>query len=242
MPTEHISALPGEIAKTVLMPGDPLRAKFFAEKYLEDLHCFNTIRNMLGFTGTYHGKPVSIMGSGMGLCSIGIYSYELFAFYDVENIIRVGTCGSYNDARFELSDTVLVTEAFSFSSYAQEMTGDTETVLPASPALLRKLRESAARQGITLPEARTHSTDVIYYAPEIEARRVHRMREEYGCDIIECEAFALFHNARVTGKHAAGLMQIADLKERDLHASAEERERGGSRMFEVALGTVLEEA
>ena len=114
MPTAHNSAKKGEIAKTVLMPGDPLRAKYFAEKLLDDVYQFNSVRNMFGYTGKYKGKEVSIMGSGMGICSIGIYSHELFSQYDVDKIIRVGTCGVYADEKFELLDTILVNEAFPF--------------------------------------------------------------------------------------------------------------------------------
>ncbi|MBR2672178.1 MAG: purine-nucleoside phosphorylase [Oscillospiraceae bacterium] len=235
MSTEHNSARPGEIAKTVLMPGDPLRAKFFAETFLEDVHLFNSIRNMYGFTGKYKGKPVSIMGSGMGICSIGIYSYELFKFFDVDNIIRLGTCGCYKDENFELLDTVLVKDAFSLSTYAKEQSGFEGNVIPADPGLLDKLRASAKALGYPLPEGRTHSSDVIYYEKEQDERKVTRYRDEFGCDIIECECFALFHNARVTGKHAGGLMSIVDLETRDLHSTAEERERGNLRMCEIAL-------
>ena len=123
MPTAHNGAKKGEIAKTVLMPGDPLRAKYFAEKLLDDVYQFNSVRNMFGYTGKYKGKEVSIMGSGMGICSIGIYSHELFSQYDVDKIIRVGTCGVYADEKFELLDTILVNEAFSFSTYALEQSG-----------------------------------------------------------------------------------------------------------------------
>lgn len=239
MPTNHNTAKRGEIAKTVLMPGDPLRAKYFAEKLLTDVHQFNFVRNMLGFTGKYHGKEVSIMGSGMGICSIGIYSYELFTEYDVDNIIRVGTCGVYADEKFELLDTVLVTEAFSFSTYAKEQSGYEGNITYADPELLDRLRESAGKLGVRMPEARTHSSDVIYFTPERAAGRSERMRDQYGCDIIECESFALFHNAAVTGKKAAGLMQVVDLINRNLHATPEEREKAGLQMFEIALGTVL---
>ena len=224
MPTNHNTALPGEIAKTVLMPGDPLRAKYFAEKYLEDVRLFNSVRNMFGFTGTYQGQPVSIMGSGMGICSIGIYSYELFKEYDVDNIIRVGTCGCYRDENYELLDTVLVTEAFSYSTYAREQSGYEGSITYADPELLEKCRRSAQRLGVPLPEARTHSSDVIYYENGRKDRVVERMRTELKCDIIECECFALFHNAAVTGKKAAGIMQITDLLTRGGRATPEERE------------------
>lgn len=239
MPTAHNEAKKGEIAKTVLMPGDPLRAEYFASKLLTDVHRFNTVRNMFGFTGKYKGKEVSIMGSGMGICSIGIYSYELFKEYDVDNIIRVGTCGVYADEKFELLDTVLVTEAFSFSTFAQEQSGYDKPITYADEELLDKLRKCAASMKIRMPEARTHSSDVLYYTKEKRAVLADRMKNQYGCDIVECESFALFHNARMTGKKAAGLMQVVDLIKRDQHATSEERERAGQQMFEIALGTLF---
>lgn len=179
------------------------------------------------------------MGSGMGICSIGIYSYELFKEYDVDNIIRVGTCGVYADEKFELLDTVLVTEAFSFSTFAQEQSGYDKPITYADEELLDKLRESAANMGVRMPEARTHSSDVLYYTKEKRAVLADRMRNQYGCDIVECESFALFHNAKMTGKKAAGLMQVVDLIKRDQHATSEERERAGLQMFEIALGTLF---
>lgn len=239
MPTAHNEAKKGEIAKTVLMPGDPLRAEYFANLLLTDVHRFNTVRNMFGYTGKYKGKEVSIMGSGMGICSIGIYSYELFKEYDVDNIIRVGTCGVYADEKFELLDTVLVTEAFSFSTFAQEQSGYDKPITYADEELLEKLRKSAANMNIRMPEARTHSSDVLYYTKEKRAVLADRMRNQYGCDIVECESFALFHNAKMTGKKAAGLMQVVDLIKRDQHATSEERERAGQQMFEIALGTLF---
>lgn len=238
MSTPHNSAKKGDIAKTVLMPGDPLRAKFFAEKYLDNIVMFNSVRNMFGYTGTYKGKPISVMGHGMGIPSIGIYSYELFTEYDVDNIIRLGTCGCYADQKFELLDTVLITEAFSFSTYALEQSGFEGNITYADETLLNKLRESAKAQNIRLPEARTHSSDVFYYEEEQGNKITSRMLNEYQCDVIECECFALFHNAAVTGKKAAGLMSIVDLETRDLHATIEERELGGAQMMEIALGVL----
>ena len=240
MSTPHNTAQIGEIAKTVLMPGDPLRAKYIAETFLENPRQFNTVRNMFGYTGTYKGKEVSIMGSGMGICSIGIYSHELFTQYDVDNIIRVGTCGVYADEKLELLDTVLVTEAFSFSTFALEQSGYDKPITYADEELLEKLRKSAANMNIRMPEARTHSSDVLYYEKDKRAVLADRMKNQYGCDIVECESFALFHNAKMTGKKAAGLMQVVDLIRRDLHATSEERERAGRQMFESALGTLFE--
>lgn len=236
MSTPHNQANIGDIAETVLMPGDPLRAKYLAETFLDEVTQFNSVRNMLGYTGTYKGKRVSVMGSGMGIPSIGIYSYELFTKYNVNNIIRIGTCGCYADDKYELLDTILITEAFSFSTYAKEQNGFEGDITYASPELLEQLRGSAKTAGVILAEARTHSSDVFYYEKEQRARLFDRMRYTYGCDIIECECFALFHNAAVTGKRAAGLVSLVDLPTRDLHATIKEREMGGAQMMEIALG------
>ena len=134
MSTPHNSAEKGDIAKTVLMPGDPLRAKFIAENFLDNPRLFNEVRGMLGYTGTYKGKPVSVMGSGMGQPSIGIYSYELFTEYDVDNIIRVGSCGAY-DEKLDLFDVMLVTDAYSDATYAKMQSGFDGKILTASPEL-----------------------------------------------------------------------------------------------------------
>nr|HPJ24275.1 purine nucleoside phosphorylase DeoD-type [Bacillota bacterium] len=134
MNTPHINAPEGSIAKTVLMPGDPLRAKYIADTFLTDVIQFNEVRNMFGFTGYYNGRRISVMGSGMGMPSIGIYSYELYKFFGVERIIRIGSCGSYSP-ELNLYDTVLVTEAYSESSYANVQSGETSHVLTSSPEL-----------------------------------------------------------------------------------------------------------
>ena len=144
MPTPHISAERGDFAKTVLMPGDPLRAKFFAEQFLDDLRLVNEVRGMLGYTGTYKGKPVSVMAHGMGIPSIGIYSYELFKFYDVDNIIRIGSTGGYT-ADLKLYDTVLATAAYSESTYALYQNGDTSDIMYPSEELNEKLRDRSGR-------------------------------------------------------------------------------------------------
>ena len=147
MPTPHNAANKGDIAKTVLMPGDPLRAKFIAENFLDNAVCYNTVRGMFGYTGTYHGVPVSVQGSGMGMPSIGIYSYELFKFYDVDNIIRIGSAGSYT-ADAKLFDTVLATGAVSESNYARVQSGNDHDITFPSEELNDKLRASAKKQGI----------------------------------------------------------------------------------------------
>ena len=164
MATPHISAEKGDFAKTVLMPGDPLRAKFIADTFLKDVRQVTDVRGMLGFTGTYEGRPISVMGSGMGMPSIGIYSYELFKFYDVDNIIRIGSAGSYT-ADAKLFDTVLATGAVSESNYARVQSGNDHDITFPSEELNDKLRASAKKQGIKLIEGNIHSSDVFYRQP-----------------------------------------------------------------------------
>ena len=151
MSTPHTRANPGDFAKTVLMPGDPLRAKFIAETFLENPRLVTDVRGMLGYTGTYQGHPVSVMGSGMGMPSIGIYSYELYSQYGVENIIRVGSAGSYTE-KAKIFDVVLATGAYSESNYAVTQSGDTDDIQKPSEELNNALRASAKKQGIPLIE------------------------------------------------------------------------------------------
>ena len=164
MSTPHNAAEKGDFAKTVLMPGDPLRAKFIADTFLQDVRQVTGVRGMLGFTGTYEGRPISVMGSGMGMPSIGIYSYELFSQYGVENIIRIGSAGSYTD-KAKLFDVVLATGAYSESNYAVTQSGDTDDIQQPSCELNNALRASAAAQNIPLIEGNIHSSDVFYRQP-----------------------------------------------------------------------------
>ena len=189
MSTPHISAEMGDFAKTVLMPGDPLRAKFIADTFLQDVRQVTGVRGMLGFTGTYEGRPISVMGSGMGMPSIGIYSYELFSFYGVENIIRIGSAGSYTE-KAKLFDTVLATGAVSESNYARVQSGFTGNITLPSAALNEKLRASAAKQGIPLIEGNIHSSDVFYRQPS-DAKPTYweKLRDEDGCLCVEMESF-----------------------------------------------------
>ena len=236
MSTPHNKAALGDIAKTVLMPGDPLRAKFIAETYLENPVCFNTVRNMLGFTGTYKGKKITVMGSGMGMPSIGIYSYELFSQYGVENIIRIGSAGSYTD-KAKLFDVVLATGAYSESNYAVTQSGDTDDIQQPSGELNNALRASAAAQNIPLIEGNIHSSDVFYRQPS-DAKPTYweKLRDEKGCLAVEMESFALFHNAKVLGKRAACLLTISDSFVSPEITTAEQRQTSFTEMMKVALG------
>jgi len=235
MPTPHNAAEKGAIAKTVLMPGDPLRAQFIAETYLENAVEFNRVRGMLGFTGTYRGKPVSVMGSGMGMPSIGIYSYELFAMYDVDAIIRIGSAGGYRDS-LKLFDVLLEVEAYSESTYARCQNGFTGSRIAADESLCARLRESAARLGYPLIEGCVHSSDVFYHEETGGDPYWQKVSKEQNCLAVEMESFALLHNARVTGKKAACLVTISDMLRGGYDTSAQEREHGFTRMMEIALG------
>ena len=236
MSTPHIAAEPGDFAKTVLMPGDPLRAQFIAETFLQDVRQVTAVRGMLGFTGTYQGRPISVMGSGMGMPSIGIYSYELFKFYGVDNIVRIGSAGSYTD-KAKLFDVVLASGAVSESSYAKTQSGFEGHITFPSRELNEKLRASAAKQGIPLIEGNIHSSDVFYRQPS-DAKPTYweKLRDEQGCVCVEMESFALFANAQVLGKHAACLLTISDSFVSPEATTAEQRQKSFTDMMKVALG------
>ncbi|MEG0804582.1 MAG: purine-nucleoside phosphorylase [Pygmaiobacter sp.] len=235
MATPHNNAEVGAIAKTVLMPGDPLRAKFIAETFLENPTLFNSVRGMLGYTGTYHGNPVSVMGSGMGMPSIGIYSYELYSKYGVEQIIRIGSAGSYTD-KAKVFDVVLATGAYSESSFARVQSGCEEDIIPPSASLNECLRHSAAQLGIPMIEGVIHSSDVFYR--EDKTPYWQKLRDERGCIAVEMESFALFNNARVLGKNAACLLTISDSFVSPEITTAQERETSFTNMMKVALGAL----
>lgn len=232
MATPHNKGEKKDIAKTVIMPGDPLRAKFIAQNWLTSPVLFTDVRNMYGYTGTYQGMAVSVMGSGMGMPSMGIYSYELFRMYDVDAIIRVGSAGSYCD-RMRIFDTMLVTSAFSESSYALVQNGCKEHILQPSADLNKKLGRAAENLLRPLVEGRVHSTDVFYREGSKDYYR--ELYEKQDCLAVEMESFALFHNANVCGKKAACLLTISDSFVSEEITTAEERERSFTDMIEIAL-------
>ncbi len=232
MSTPHISAEKHEIAKTVLMPGDPLRAKFIADTFLEDVKQFNTVRNMFGYTGTYKGKKISVMGSGMGMPSIGIYSYELYKFYDVENIIRIGSCGAYTD-KIALYDVLLAESAYSESSYAYVQSGSYKQPYTYPSKHLNERLEAAAKAlKIPITKGVIHSSDVFYREHFEDYKKIYK---EYDAIAVEMESFALFHNAKVTGKNAACLLTVSDSLVTKEATSSEERQNAFTKMMEIAL-------
>lgn len=236
IPTAHISCTNKEdIAKTVIMPGDPLRAKFIADNFLEDVKQINSVRNMYGYTGFYNGNKVTVMGSGMGMPSIGIYSYELYAFYDVETIIRIGSAGSYIE-ELNLFDLVLVNEAYSESTFAEiVMGGDDKHILSASETTNNLIKASAKELGLTMREDKIHSSDVFYRKNFEDYKTINK---EHGCCCVEMESYALFANAQELGKNAACILTISDSLVKEQGASSEERETGLVNMIKIALNTV----
>lgn len=236
MSTPHNAANLGDIAKTVLMPGDPLRAKFIAETYLENPVQFNTVRNMFGYTGTYKGKKVSVMGSGMGMPSIGIYSYELFKFYDVENIIRIGSAGAYTD-KLDLFDLVLADSAWSESSFAIAQAGVEGDIQYPSEDLNKALENAAQMQQTHITKARIHSSDVFYHEDNVDDH--NDFYNKHQCVCVEMESFALFHNAKILGKQAACLLTISDSLVTHAVTTAEQRQSSFHHMMEVALEAAI---
>ncbi|MDE6253365.1 MAG: purine-nucleoside phosphorylase [Lachnospiraceae bacterium] len=236
MATPHNEADKGIIAKTVLMPGDPLRAEFIANTYLEQVVKFNNVRNMYGFTGKYKDKEVSVMGSGMGMPSIGIYSYELYTVYGVENIIRIGSAGSYcNEA--DIYDVVLVSEAYSESSYAKVQNGYDKDKTYPSEKLNQKILDVADRTGIPVIKGCVHSSDVFYR--EDKTPYYQRLYEEKGCIAVEMESFALFHNASVLKKNASCILTISDSFVSHKETTSDERQKSFVKMMELALETAV---
>jgi len=229
MSTPHNQANKGDIAKTVLMPGDPLRAKYLAETYLENVKQFNATRSMFGYTGTYKGKEVSIMGSGMGMPSIGIYSYELFHFYDVENIIRIGSCGSFKED-VHLRDIIIVQGACTDSNYAHqyELPGTYSAISDYS--LLEKAVEKAKEKNLTYHVGNVLSSDLFYHADNKADKWI-----KMGCLATEMESYALFANAAYADKKALTLLTVSDSLVTNEETTAEEREKTFTAMMEVAL-------
>lgn len=234
--TPHIVAQEGAFAKTVLMPGDPLRAKYIAENFLENAQLITSVRNMLGYTGTYKGVRVSVMASGMGMPSMGIYSWELFTRFGVENIIRVGSAGSYKEW-LDVMDVTLAESAVTESTYAQVQGGVTDNILTPSETLNDVIKQKAIELNIDLKMSKVRSSDVFYVDPSQGSWQ--DIAERTGSDCVEMESFALFHNANMTNKRAATLLTISDSFVSHKELSPEERQTSFSDMIRLALETAI---
>lgn len=228
-PTPHIKATPEEIAKTVLMPGDPLRAKLVAEKYLEDAVLFNNVRGIQGYTGKWKGKPISVMASGMGMPSIGIYSYELYNFFGVENIIRIGSAGSMS-ADVKIRDLVFGMGACTNSSYGDQFGIDGRYAPIASYELLSGAVELAKERNITYHVGNLLSSDTFYDDTERTMSWA-----KMGVVAVEMEAAALYMNAARAGKKALAICTVSDSLVSGEATTAEEREATFTGMIELAL-------
>ena len=230
----HISAKKGEIAPIVLMPGDPLRAKYIADNFLQDVKQVSSVRNALYFTGTYKGKAVSVGASGMGCPSIGIYSFELYNEYDVECIIRVGTCGAYTKD-LKLFDIINVERAYSESTYALHAFGFTGEHMYHEGDAYETINEKADEKGMTIIKGAIHTSDIFYRdkpgTPEIAIKN--------DCPAVEMESFALFANARYLKKSAATILTVSDIIPTHEQMSSAEREKALKEMMELALESVL---
>ncbi len=229
----HISAQPGQIAKTVLLAGDPLRAKYIADNFLQEAQLVSKTRNAFYYTGTYKGKTVTVGASGMGCPSIGIYSYELFTEYEVDTIIRIGTCGAYT-TELKLFDLINVDIAASESTFAKYAWGIEANAIPHQGPAFDKIKQTAADAGIALINCNIHSSD-IFYRKESGTPAVALA---HNCLAVEMEAFALFSNAIHLGKAAAAILTVSDIIPTHEKISADQREKALIPMIELALGSI----
>lgn len=232
--TPHNEAKKEDIARIVIMPGDPRRAKFITENYLENYTLVNDVRGMLAYTGEYKGTKLTVMASGMGMPSMGIYSYELFKFYDVDVIIRVGSMGAY-DTSLELYDVIIANESYSESTYAKVQNGTEDKILYSDTTLNEIIKATANESGIKVHPGRVYCSDVFYH----NHVDVDYMNHTLGCLGTEMETFALFHNAKTLGKKATAIITVSDHIRTGKETTAEERETAFRTMMELALNSAI---
>ena len=238
MSTPHNEANKGDIAKTVIMPGDPLRAKYIVENFFENYKIVNEVRGMYAYTGTYKGKTLTVMASGMGMPSMGIYSYEFFKFYDVENIIRIGSCGAYLP-ELNLFDIILSENVFSEGNYALTLNNDNCHIASSSKELNSIIENTAIENNIKLTKGNTVCTDCFdVYMTDVN-KFLERIPNEFNPISAEMEAFALFYNANLLGKNAACLMSVVDSKYIKDIATTEQRQTGLNNMITLALDAAI---
>lgn len=233
--TPHIEAARGDFAETVLMPGDPLRAQALAENYLDEVRQVNSVRNMLGFTGTYRGNPVSIMGSGMGMPSISIYAHELFDYYGVKQIIRVGTCGGLL-ADMQVGDLILAAAASTDSGMNRQRLGGWDFSATADFDLLRRVYEKAVASGLKIRTGNVFATDWFYHPDDSFIEKLQKM----GMLALDMESAALYALAQQHGTRALTMLSVSDVIPTGEHASHEARQNAFGAVIEVVLDAVLE--
>jgi purine-nucleoside phosphorylase len=233
--TPHIEASRGDFAETVLMPGDPLRAQALAQNYLENVRQVNSVRNMLGFTGTFNGKPVSIMGSGMGMPSISIYAHELFDYYGVEQIIRVGTCGALQ-ADLQLGDLILASAASTDSAMNRQRFNGLDLSAAASFELLSQVHTHALKNGLNIRTGNVFASDWFYHPDDEFIGRLQKM----GMLAIDMESAALYALAQHFGKRALTILSVSDVIPTGEQASHADRQNAFGSVIEVVLEALLE--
>ena len=233
----HCNAKLGEIEKKVLMPGDPLRAKYIAENFLENAKLVNTVRNMLAYTGTYKGKPVTVFSSGMGIPSMGIYCYELFKFYDVEEIIRVGSCGAY-DKDLNLFDTILVDKSYTESNFAYTWNNQDCHIASADESLNQRIEETAKRINIPYIKGNSLCNECFDVYLENLDDLISRLPKDLNITTCEMEAFALFYIAKYLNKKAACLLTVANSFHIKDVISTNEKEKSLNNMIILALESI----
>lgn len=233
IPTPHINAKAGDFAETILLPGDPLRAKFIAENFLTNAKQVTSVRNMLGFTGTYNGKPVSVMGTGMGCASMGIYSYELIHFYGCKNLIRIGTAGALTP-KVNVGDVILAQGSCTTSNYVTQFNLPGDYACIASYSLLRRAADAAEKLGLNYFVGNVLSSDV-FYAPK---RNTATSWTDMGVLAVEMESAALYANAARAGVNALAILTISDSEFSGHITTAEERQNTFTNMMKLALELV----
>lgn len=238
MSTPHNEAKLGEIAKTVIMPGDPLRAKYIAENFLDNYKLVNSVRGIYTYTGTYKGKEVTVMASGMGMPSMGIYCYELYKFYEVENIIRIGSCGSYSP-ELKLFDIILAENVFSESNFALTLNNEDCHIISANTELNNIIKNTANENNVNIHIGNTVCTDCFdVYMTDVN-KFLNRVPKDFNPISAEMEAFALFYVSKLLNKKSSCLMSVVDSKYIKDIATPEERETGLNNMIKLALDSSL---
>lgn len=238
MPTAHIESKKEDIAKTVLMPGDPLRAKMIAEKYLDNARLVNSVRGMTAYTGFYKGKEVTVFPSGMGIPSMGIYSYELFKFYDVEKIIRIGTCGS-NREDIKLLDVILADSSYSLSTFAKVFDNFSSNEIEASNVLNNRIIEIAEDMNMNLKVGKVITSDVFNPYVDSEEEYFNKYPTDLNSLGSEMEAFALFFMAKKLNREASALLTVVDSIYDNRMVSSEDRQNSLDEMILLALNSIL---
>lgn len=236
--TPHNEAKYGEIAKNVLMPGDPLRAKYIADNFLEDCKLVNKVRNMYGYTGKYKGVEITVFASGMGMPSMGIYAYELYKFYDVENIIRIGTCGALSP-ELELLDTILVKDSYTKGNFAIALKHVDEHLVESDNDLNESIIKSAEENNIKLVRGNVNCNEIFDYYDDKFEEFLESLPKDLKIIATEMESFALFYTAKSLAKKASCLLSVVDSRFKKEEVSTDDRQNSLNDMIKVALDAII---